>query len=53
MTSFENRTFRELVNMKSRELEQTEKEEAIELAVELRKLINKVYAFQHKNGKEG
>lgn len=52
MTSFENRTFRELVNMKSRELERTENEEALELAEELRKLINRIYAFQQTNGKE-
>lgn len=50
MTGFENRTFRDLVNMKSRELELTEKEEGIELAEELRRLINRVYAFQQKNG---
>lgn len=50
MTSFENRTLRDLVNMKSRELELTEMEEGIELAEELRKLIKKVYAFQQKNG---
>lgn len=46
MTNFENRTFRELVSMKSREMERTEREEAIELADELRKLINRIYAFQ-------
>ena len=46
MTNFENRTFRELVSMKSRELERTEREEAIELADELRKLVNRIYAFQ-------
>jgi hypothetical protein len=50
MTGFENRTFRDLVNMKSRELELTENEEGIELAEELRKLVNRVYAFQQKNG---
>ena len=50
MTSFENRTFRDLVNIKARELELTETEEGIELAEELRKLINRAYAFQQKNG---
>ena len=50
MTGFENRTFRDLVNMKSRELELTEMEEGIELAEELRKLVNRIYAFQQKNG---
>lgn len=50
MTGFENRTFRDLVNIKSRELELTETEEGIELAEELKKLVNRVYAFQQKNG---
>ena len=50
MTGFENRALRDLVNMKSRELELTEKEEAVELAEELRSLIKRVYAFQRKNG---
>lgn len=49
MTGFENRALRDLVNMKSRELELTEKEEGVELAEELRKLVNRVYSFQQKN----
>ncbi len=50
MTSFENRTFRDLVNMKSRELELTETKEGEDLAEELRKLVKRIYAFQQKNG---
>ena len=49
MTGFENRAFRNLVNMKSRELELTEMQEGEGLAEELRKLVNRIYAFQQKN----
>lgn len=50
MTGFENRTFRDLVNIKARELELTETKEGEDLAEELRKIINRVYSFQNKNG---
>ena len=49
MTGFENRTFRDLVNIKSRELELTETKEGEDLAEELRKLVNRIYAFQQIN----
>ena len=48
MTGFENRAFRDLVNMKSRELELTEDNAAIELAEQLRKLVNQIYGYQEK-----
>lgn len=50
MTNFENRTFRDLVNIKARELELTETEEGEDLAEELKRLVKHIYAFQHKNG---
>ena len=48
MTGFENRAFRDLANMKSRELELTEDNAAIELAEQLRKLVNQIYGYQEK-----
>lgn len=48
MTGFENRAFRDLANMKSRELELTEDDAAIELAEQLRKLVNQIYGYQEK-----
>lgn len=50
MTGFENRTFRDLVNIKASELRLTETEEGENLADELQELIRKIYAFQQKNG---
>ena len=49
MTAFENRTFRELVRMKARELELTGTEKGEDLAEELRKLVKEIYAFQQQN----
>ena len=49
MTRFEDRTFRDLANMKSRELEQTETQEGEDLSEELRRLVKRIYAFQQKN----
>lgn len=50
MTSFENRAFRDLVNIKAKELELTETKEGEDLAEELKRLVKRIYAFQQKNG---
>lgn len=52
MTGFENRAFRDLANMKSRELELMEDNAAIELADQLRKLVNQIYGYQEKQKNE-
>ena len=51
MTSFEDRTLRELVRMKAREVELTETEEGERLAEELKRLVKEIYAFQQQNNK--
>ena len=48
MTGFENRAFRDLANIKSRELELTGDNAAIEFAEQLRKLVNQIYGYQEK-----
>lgn len=52
MTAFEDRTLRELVRMKAREVELTGTEEGERLAEELKKLIKQICAFQQQNNSE-
>lgn len=52
MTPFENRTLRDLVGMKSRELEKEGTEEAVSLAEELRELVKRIYGHQQANNGE-
>lgn len=52
MTTFENKTFRELVWMKSAELEKDETEESLKLAEELRQIVKEIYGYQKTREKE-